>query len=477
MTINESEDSSYNDSIRHYHDAYNHDDAQDHDLDQEARYPSVPFSLSGPQDGSSGPDSAADLTVAPSQVSTSNQPTSPTDEYLRTSLAPSTPLDPLSPSPSRKLLILDLNGTLLFRSPRSPRGPRIHRNTHTAAATPAFRLRHVYPRPYLSSFRAYLFAPRTLTWLDTMVWSSAQPHSVNDMVNHCFKEEQNKLVAVWSRDTLGLAKEDYCACFFSVYVIGFPLSLSSTHTPPFLLDRKIQTVKDLTKPWSLLPLVSSRASPPSFSNEIHDTELLQTRSALSTILLDDSPLKAQLQPWNHLCIPEYVKHMRASDLQVWERERALSTNTTWPHLDGIPNKYDQTLLAVVGILDTIKAESNVAGWIRAGKLSGGGLGGDGDEVTFHDSREVGDQDEDDPPPGSKRKRNDKTDVISSVPPGNSSPPLTPSGSSSPPPQTTLDSEHPQTMWFEDPAVLEYWAAQGRKALEDLGIEIHAGIAT
>jgi hypothetical protein len=31
-------------------------------------------------------------------------------------------------------------------------------------------------------------------------------------------------------------------------------------------------------------------------------------------------------------------------------------------------QYDQTLLAVIGILDTLKLESNVASWIRAGGL-------------------------------------------------------------------------------------------------------------
>ena len=46
-------------------------------------------------------------------------PTSPTLEYLRTSLEPSTKL--ASPSASRKLLILDLNGTLVFRSPHRNR--------------------------------------------------------------------------------------------------------------------------------------------------------------------------------------------------------------------------------------------------------------------------------------------------------------------------------------------------------------------
>lgn len=82
------------------------------------------------------------------------------------------------------------------------------------------RLRSVHPRPYMPAFRAYLFAPSTRPWLDVMVWSSAQPHSVADMVDHCFGERKTELRAVWARDTLGLSKDNYsedtflCHCVF-----------------------------------------------------------------------------------------------------------------------------------------------------------------------------------------------------------------------------------------------------------------------
>jgi hypothetical protein len=42
-----------------------------------------------------------------------------------------------------------------------------------------------------------------------MVWSSAQPHSVADMVDKCFGERKEELVAVWARDTLGLDEQAY----------------------------------------------------------------------------------------------------------------------------------------------------------------------------------------------------------------------------------------------------------------------------
>src|SRR6266851_3556164 len=127
---------------------------------------------------------------------------SPSPSYLRFSSTPSKTLS----EPTRKLLILDLNGTLLLRSPRPPKSSRGQRHQHPAP-------RRVMPRPYLAVFRAYLFAPQTRAWLDVMVWSSAQPHSVGDMVLHAFGNDRDKLLATWARDTLGLTEDHYRASF------------------------------------------------------------------------------------------------------------------------------------------------------------------------------------------------------------------------------------------------------------------------
>ena len=107
--------------------------------------------------------------------------TLPTESYMQLSLQSSLPL--ADPTASRKLLVLDLNGTLLLRSAHSGRRgapPFPFSRLHQPA------LRTIYPRPYLPSFCAYIFHPTTLQWLDTMVWSSAQPHSVNDMLGMFF---------------------------------------------------------------------------------------------------------------------------------------------------------------------------------------------------------------------------------------------------------------------------------------------------
>jgi hypothetical protein len=129
----------------------------------------------------------------------------PSSEYVAASDGPSDSLD--DPSSSRKLLVLDLNGTLLHRSPRAIKGGSRYPMPGQQGFRP--RLRSVHSRPYMPSFKSYIFHPSTKGWLDVMVWSSAQPHSVDDMVDKCFYDEKHHFVAVWARDTLGLPQHLY----------------------------------------------------------------------------------------------------------------------------------------------------------------------------------------------------------------------------------------------------------------------------
>ena len=131
----------------------------------------------------------------------------PTDDYLLTSREHSRRLD--DPAQSRKLLVLDLNGSLLLRSPHSRKAGQS-------------RLRTVYPRPYLPAFRSYILHEETKRWLDVMIWSSAQPHSVHDMTDKCFHDRKKELRAIWARDTLGLNQDEYREFF---YALSFLLCL------------------------------------------------------------------------------------------------------------------------------------------------------------------------------------------------------------------------------------------------------------
>jgi hypothetical protein len=139
----------------------------------------------------------------------------PSLEYITISGDPSHLLT--DPTSSRKLLVLDLNGTLLHRSPHSNKS----RPRYPLPGLEGFqpRLRSVHPRPYLPPFKSYIFHPSTKEWLDVMVWSSAQPHSVHDMVDKCFRGEEDNFVAVWARDTLGLPQHLYSTAIPSITYI------------------------------------------------------------------------------------------------------------------------------------------------------------------------------------------------------------------------------------------------------------------
>jgi hypothetical protein len=141
----------------------------------------------------------------------------PSTAYLAIARSPSTRAT--YPHTPRKLLILDLNGTLLLRpKPRHAKRP-------------------IHPRPYMPSFRSYLFHESVKPWLDVMVWSSAQPYSVDAMVKRCFKGRRDELKAIWARDKLGLTDTEY-----RVYSL-----FSRPCEPPFLIMIPLLTFPHFSK--------------------------------------------------------------------------------------------------------------------------------------------------------------------------------------------------------------------------------------
>ncbi|KIY51557.1 hypothetical protein FISHEDRAFT_36900 [Fistulina hepatica ATCC 64428] len=224
-----------------------------------------------------------------------------------------------------------------------------------------------------------------------MIWSSAQPHSVSDMVSRCFEGHERDLAAIWARDTLGLTEDQYY--------------------------HKAQTTKNLAKPWAELSISEHVTSP-------------QRHSASTTLLLDDSPLKARLQPWNHACIREYVEMQRQRDLEIMQ---AFSEEGESEFEDAVLSlKYDETLLAVIGVLDALKHESNVASWLRKGGL-------------FH--------------PGGRMR-------------GLTGPVDSHSRTSSP---VSPDCVEPGKLWFDDEPILNAWVLRGKAALRELDIPLTPGL--
>ncbi|KAI5803211.1 HAD-like domain-containing protein [Geopyxis carbonaria] len=164
---------------------------------------------------------------------------SPDVLYLEKSLQQCSELS----EPSQLLIILDLNGALMYRKgTKTP--PRL--------------------RPHLPEFLDYLFRN-----FNVMVWTSARPENALRLVRAAFTEEQHrKLVAIWARDTLGLNEAQYA--------------------------QKVQVYKRLTRVWEGEFMIPHPLQP----NKIYD----QT----NTVLLDDSLLKAAYQPYNVLNLSEFT---------------------------------------------------------------------------------------------------------------------------------------------------------------------------
>ncbi|KAJ6520888.1 hypothetical protein DFH09DRAFT_939473 [Mycena vulgaris] len=409
-------------------------------------------------------------------------PTEPSPEYLATSLAEQNN----APPGQRKLLIFDLNGTLLLRSSRAYAGAR-----------------KIYLRPYARALVAYISHPTVGAWLDCMVWSSAQAHNVREMVERVFGAAESTgtgpiLRAVWARDTLGLSREAF--------------------------HQKTQTTKDLAKPWAFFSGLNSSQQSPSWSStpsigwDSQSTSVsnLAANAATdsdapdpphgphTTLLVDDSPLKARLQPWNHLCVVEYDAAARARDRAAaalppdelppvpvnashrhipnppraepiaaelealaaeaadagggveapgkdrWRKRRRGAEGTVvgvskrarrrerkrlraaaaGGDVDADAEPYDPTLLAVVGVLAHVRSVGNVAAWVRGGGLAA---------VV-----EVGTDAKQEP------REDDSTQ------------------------KETAPASDP-AQWFDSPRVLRAWAARGRTALAELGIDAAPGV--
>ena len=162
--------------------------------------------------------------------------------------------------------------------------------------------------------------------------------------------------------------------------------------------------------------------------------------------------------------------------------------------------YDETLLAVVGVLSEIRHQANVASWIRTGGLWGArgpssttpprepradassldpapptatdaeddaGHQSEGSDLSVKDDAGAG---VDHSPKGKKRQRRRGPSAEAEAT-GNDEETV---------PATTDKAEDgaedaAQKMWFEDGEVLAYWTGRGREALDALGIPAEHGL--
>ena len=150
------------------------------------------------------------------------------------------------PHPRKILVVIDLNGTLLYRP--NKRNPS-----------------HFIERPHARRFLSYCIETFTVA-----IWSSAKPDNVRKMCAQLMTPEQHrKVVAIWGRDKFGLSSSDY--------------------------NLRVQCYKRLTTLWNAPEVASSH---PNYANGGRWNQA-------DTVLVDDSIEKGRSEPYNIIPLPEF----------------------------------------------------------------------------------------------------------------------------------------------------------------------------
>lgn len=170
----------------------------------------------------------------------------PTSEYLeKTYTKPNQ-----GPTPSllarHLLVVIDLNGTLLYRPNR--------KNPTKFTA-----------RPHAEKFLQYC-----VDTFSVIIWSSAKSQNVIPMCQTILTPKlRQKVIAIWGRETFGLTGQDY--------------------------NMRVQCYKRLTKLWGDPKIAASHP----------DTQNGGRWDQTNTVLIDDSSEKARSEPYNLIEIPEF----------------------------------------------------------------------------------------------------------------------------------------------------------------------------
>lgn len=178
----------------------------------------------------------------------------PTSEYIAGTSPGQTPIP--STLARHLLVVIDLNGTLLFR-------PNKKNPTKFTA------------RPHAEKFLQYC-----IETFSVVIWSSAKAQNVVPMCQSIISADlRSKIIAIWGRETFGLS--------------------------PFDFNTRVQCYKRLTKLWTD-PVIAA-----SHPNAQNGGRWDQT----NTVLIDDSSEKARSEPYNLIEIPEFFgDHKEVGDI-------------------------------------------------------------------------------------------------------------------------------------------------------------------
>ncbi|PBP15917.1 phosphoprotein phosphatase [Diplocarpon rosae] len=232
----------------------------------------------------------------------------PTPEYLAASLLP---LENLTEA-QHLLVVIDLNGTLLFRPNK--------RNPSSLIA-----------RPNTARFLKYC-----LDTFSVVIWSSARPANVDLMCNQILNADtKNQVVDIWARDKFDLTQEDYnlrTMCYKRLTRHFNSLNASWYHFMRFelpdILQQRRKIRANFVQVWNDPKIAASH---PGFQRG-------ERWNHTNTVLVDDSPEKGRSEPYNLITIPQF---------------------------SGDAYEQGQILPQVHDYLNSLSLHSNVAAYLRA----------------------------------------------------------------------------------------------------------------
>jgi hypothetical protein len=198
------------------------------------------------------------------------------------------------PTPQPLLVILDLNGTLIYRKSRK------------------------FPPSFTKRANLTPFLDTLLKKYKVMIWSSSQPHTVKAICQQLFPPDKRRaLVVEWGRDMLGLSRSQYEAktqVYKKLETVWASEAVQASYpgkqdnnsnnnnnaeakeNQPTKKKRRKRKNKD------------KKGEQPQTEAQVQPSQLQPGHrwDQTNTILLDDSNLKALSEPWNILEIPEFT---------------------------------------------------------------------------------------------------------------------------------------------------------------------------
>ncbi|KAG0321275.1 hypothetical protein BGZ97_011705 [Linnemannia gamsii] len=250
----------------------------------------------------------------PQQKTTSTiTATGPTPVYYNASTKtfyPSTPIRSITPlytpialqdpvtvtKPRTLLVVLDLNGTLFYRAKNNKR--------------------NVTPRPHLQAFLDFIFEH-----CKVMVWSSAQPHSVDAMLSCGFGDRVPKLDRVWTRKDFRLSEHDYNKKVLTIKDLEFIWDAIKAEKASTLVKGSVTAAAAVAVPPPLKGSVDDKKKAPEEEDEA------EVFDQTNTVLIDDSFDKVQLQPYNGVQLLDFDEDLAraGTDCELLKVRRYLET--------------------------------------------------------------------------------------------------------------------------------------------------------